>query len=834
LKRLFILIVSYFLMCASLYAEVTLDGTLGKSGGLSGPNYQIGADLGQQHGGNLFHSFGNFNLQSHESATFSGPDNVQNIIGRVTGGNPSNIDGTLRSTIPNADLYLLNPYGIVFGKNAKLDVQGGFHASTADYLRLQDGGRFDARTPNDSLLTIAPIAAFGFLTDSPAPITTQDSTLLVPLMKPLSLIGGDLHLQGTLPVQFDNSNTVARFAISFLHTTGGQLSLVAMGSSGEVSLNDDLILTGRGGEITLNRTLIDTSGLGSGNLKIRGERLEMQDSTLQTNTLGEFDGGTMDLQLTESLHVNSDQFYFPAIGSQTLGRGKGGSIAIKVLELTLSRTWIGAQTLGGGNNGNIDLEVTRLSLLEGANIASSAVGRMVGGQVIIKARESIFISGQNLGHRMINGIVSLIDAPSGISNYTYSTEEGSLGGAGIHLTTQRLDLVGGLIYSTSLGKGKASNVFIHADNVNLTEGGTITTSATEIGVAGNIQLDVTDTLSLSGRRVGTLFIPGNTDVRLENNQSSIHSVSLFGAGGQINLTAKNIHLTKEALISASSLGPSENAGNISLQAENLTLTDGAQINTSNGVYGGTTFFSGNGRGGDIRIQAKQLTLTGQPDFLQTGIFSDTYTRGRGGSLFVQTNSLDITRGAAISARSYNRGDAGQISLQAQRLQLSQHGSISTAATQAGGGNIDLIGLSELLYLENSEITTSVATGQGSGGNITIEQPQFVVLNQGRIVAQADAGRGGNIQIVADQFVTTPNSLVSASSNKGISGSVLISAPDNNIAGNLLTLSKEFKSIPNFSEFCKHKVFEEKSSFKVTRHRQSHPDQDDWQASPVHH
>jgi len=129
----------------SINAEVTLDGTLGRGGALPGPDYLIGADLGQQHGGNLFHSFKDFNLQSFESATFSGPSNVNNVISRVTGGNPSQIDGLIRSTILNADMYLVNPYGIMFGPNAQLDVQGSFHASTADYLRLGDGGHFDAR-----------------------------------------------------------------------------------------------------------------------------------------------------------------------------------------------------------------------------------------------------------------------------------------------------------------------------------------------------------------------------------------------------------------------------------------------------------------------------------------------------------------------------------------------------------------------------------------------------------------------------------------------------------------------------------------------------------------
>jgi len=181
MKLYYILTIPILISSLSTNAEVTLDGSLGRSGALSGPDYLIGA-LGRQMGGNLFHSFQDFNLQSYEKAIFSGPNSVSNIISRVTGGNPSNIDGLIRSTIPNADMYFLNPYGMMFGPNARLDVQGSFHASTADYLRLGNGGRFDARYPNDSLLTIAPVEAFGFLSDSLAKITIQDSKDYTDLM----------------------------------------------------------------------------------------------------------------------------------------------------------------------------------------------------------------------------------------------------------------------------------------------------------------------------------------------------------------------------------------------------------------------------------------------------------------------------------------------------------------------------------------------------------------------------------------------------------------------------------------------------------------------------
>jgi filamentous hemagglutinin family protein len=174
----------------SSQAQVTLDGSLGPRGPRTGPYYTIPADVGQIRGRNLFHSFGQFNIQRGESATFTGPSSIANILSRVTGGQPSTIDGMLRSTIPGAHLYLLNPSGVPFGPNARLDVQGSFHVSTADYLRLADGTRFVARLSDTTPLSVAPPAAFGFLGPTAAPITVQGSALSVPPRETLALVGG--------------------------------------------------------------------------------------------------------------------------------------------------------------------------------------------------------------------------------------------------------------------------------------------------------------------------------------------------------------------------------------------------------------------------------------------------------------------------------------------------------------------------------------------------------------------------------------------------------------------------------------------------------------------
>src|SRR5918992_2216496 len=206
-------------------AEVTLDGSLGPTGPipLVNQNFEIPDTVGQTVGTNLFHSFGVFNINTGESATFTGPSSIENVLGRVTGGSSSFIDGLLRTQFENAspNLFLLNPAGVLFGPNASLDVQGSFHVSTADYLKLGDGGRFEATNPENSVLTVAPPEAFGFLGErQPAGIAVQGSRLQVPAGETLSVVSGDI-----------------RIADGSLYAPGGRIDMVSVASPGEVLPN---------------------------------------------------------------------------------------------------------------------------------------------------------------------------------------------------------------------------------------------------------------------------------------------------------------------------------------------------------------------------------------------------------------------------------------------------------------------------------------------------------------------------------------------------------------------------------------------------------------------
>ena len=160
---------------AQFTTAIRPDGTLGTTVTQAGHVYHI--DGGTIKGSNLFHSFDRLSVGTGDIASFNGPSTIANILSRVTGGQASMIDGTLRSTVPGANLFLLNPSGVLFGPNASLDVSGSFHVSTADYLRFADGAKFFANLAQDSVLTVAPPAAFGFLGYNPATISFRGGLL---------------------------------------------------------------------------------------------------------------------------------------------------------------------------------------------------------------------------------------------------------------------------------------------------------------------------------------------------------------------------------------------------------------------------------------------------------------------------------------------------------------------------------------------------------------------------------------------------------------------------------------------------------------------------------
>ena len=770
LPLLFLLLI----ISLSTPAQITTDGSLGPQLNLSGPDFQIGPDLGQQYGSNLFHSFKDFNLLSHESATFSGPNHLQNVMSRVTGGNPSNLDGLIRSTIPNANMYFLNPNGIMFGPNAQLDVQGSFHASTADYLRLGEGGRFEVRNPSDSLLTVAPVEAFGFLSASPTALSIEDSQLSLSPGQTFSFVGGDINIKK-----------------GQLFAPSGRFNLASVAQPGEIDiLNLDTASFEQQGTITLSeQTELNVSGLGAGKIVIRGGQFWSHDSTIQANTYAHQPGQNIDLKLTESVNLNGDVL---AISNNTFGQGDAGHLIILTPHLEMTGSIISAGSAGLGKSGNVTIEAEQVILNHGGAIRSDTYGPGQGGQIKINAAESIVLEGQRIGNIALPGGLILADYPSEISSDTYST-----GQAGsINLTTDQLKLIGGFIAGTSFGEAQAGNLTIHANQATLTKGASFSSSSIANGPGGNLDIVITDILSLYGKRTGSFSIHlGEDTFEYINNQTVIAVGALgTGPGGQVSITVPTLVIDDSAVIAASTVNTG-NAGDIAITVKDLYLTQGGQINNSSGGLVGTQLIIGPGAGGIIRVNAtNRITASGSDEQgSQSGIISNTLGPGQGGDIFIDTHHLTLTNQGTVSANSFGLGDAGNLQIKANEIHLSQGGEITSAAAQAVGGNL-MIYTSTLLDLHKSQITTSVYGGIGNGGNIRLENPTFVVIDKGKIIAQADEGHGGNIRIVAEQFIASPDSLVNASSRLGLDGHVDIHSPAVDLDAMLVVLPDGFVEV----------------------------------------
>ena len=695
-------------------------------------------------------------------------------------------------------------------------MQGGFHASTADYMRLGTTGRFDARVPSQSILTTAPPTAFGFL-DAPSPIQIQGSDLVVAPQADFSLIGGDLTLNQAQ-----------------LNAASGRFNLVSVASKGEVTAKagrldvriPETASFSQLGHIDMLDSHIETSGSPAGGISIRGGQVWFRNSLIHAHTWGESAGKDIDILTTDWLRIqgeaadissykhtiaNVDNHQEPfGIISNTFGRGQAGHIFITTPHLEMRQSAIDTSTSGEGDGGNIDIQSQQIRLEEGAEILSNTYGAGASGQINLQATERLDLVDSRIFHT-----TDEIANRTVIQTNTFDTGDGGQ----IAIATGHLSLSGGYILSNTDSQGNSGTIIINADQMDVFNGSGITAGVLRqaTGSGGNIKINVTDTIQLSGFRPG--FIRDGSLI-VNNFQSAITPATVGkGLGGSLEISTKNLIVSDYATIAAATVGIGA-AGNMNIVVDNLYLKDGGILTNSSGAIVGGKLWLATGDGGHITVTAKEdIVISGRNPFNPSSITSNTFLSGQGGNLDIQANHLILTDGGTISANSLGIGNAGNIHIQTNQLSLTNGGEITSAATQAVGGSITVF-VADLLYLRNAQLTTSVHGGKGNGGNITIENPTLVVLDQSQIVAQADEGQGGNIRLVANNLLKTPDSLISASSRLGLAGEIVINSPDKTVSSSLLILPTAFTDVsgllPRPCEAMTLAEYLKRSSFMVNR------------------
>lgn len=590
-------------------AQIQKDSTLGSESSVITPKLIDGQPTDQIDGGavrgtNLFHSFEQFSVSAGRTAYFNNARDIQNIISRVTGNSISNIDGILRANSA-ANLFLINPNGIVFGSNASLNIGGSFVGSTASSLNFADGTKFSATSPQTTpLLTVSVPIGLQFGTTA-APIRNQSQAqpdgavnifgqgvgLQIPQGKTLALIGGDITLDGGNITAKDGSVELGSVADNSLVSLSPTNQGWAFGYEGVPNFqNIELI---KSSQIS---STIDTHGDSGGKIQMQGRNIRIAGSYLiLVYPLQDQSGGNVTLNASDSVVVEQDAQLF-------------------------------TQSFSTGGSGNINITTKKLVVRDGGQLQ---------GQLTINASDSVeLIGGTSVFQQDGSDLIS-----SGLFSATY----GDKNAGNITINTRNLRIQGGAKISTTSESiyGYFSNEIIPAT-----------------GKAGNLMVNASESVELigtspNGSRISGLFSgtegPGDggnltlTTGRLMIEDGAAISVSSqarknviyegdpnnLGKAGDLNITTRSILLDKGTLTSNSESG---GGGNITLQVRDLLLMRRDSKITTNA---GTTGLSGDG--GNITIKAPNGFIVATP--LENSDITANAFSGSGGKIGITAKNI---------------------------------------------------------------------------------------------------------------------------------------------------------------------------------------------------
>jgi filamentous hemagglutinin family protein len=774
-------------------AEVATDGTLGARVRLTGKKVTVPSRLGQIRGKNLFHSFERFGINTGSRVTFTAPDRLKlkNVISRVTGGEPSKIDGTLASKVRGADLWLLNPAGILFGPNARLDVPGSFHASTADELRFKDGTVFSALDPQGSVLSVAAPEAFGFLGAKPAGITVDHGTLGVPLGKTLSLVGGDIDVVG-----------------GRLQAAAGTVGLAAEGTAGEVGIGGDAAVPG-GAEIRLtDGAAVETSGDGGGMVRIRGGQIIVTDrSHVTADNRGAADAREGVAVIAHALAASEGS----TIGTDARSAGVGGRVLIQADELEISDGGIigsashmvgdagnidvtagriiidgggrsiftalesKASSFSTGNAGKITVAADNLEIRQGGVIASSTFGSGDAGEVALTIRH-LFIDRDKAP--FFTGIASNSDFTM-IDDHPLT----ATGGAGrVTVKADTLDIHGGEIASNTFGLGDAGEVAVTAGRLTIT---------------GNPSIPYFTGLS-SGAAPGSSGAGGRVTVRadtleLRDTGQISSGTSGLGNAGEVAITAGHLTVVGEpsaahptAISSNAEPGSTGAAGRVAIQADTFELRDNGQI--SSGTFG-------SGDAGEVDVTAGTLIITNAPGSRFPAGLSTTAapgSTGAAGRVTIQADTLEIHDTGQISSGTFGPGDAGEVDVTTGRLSITGNpssprsaGLFSSAQPGSTGAAGRVTVRADTLELRDTGAISSATFGPGNAGEVAVTAGHLTAVGEPAVrrptglVSTAEAGStgaAGRVTVTAENLELRGGGLISSATlGSGDAGEVDVTA-----------------------------------------------------------
>ncbi|MBW4511594.1 MAG: filamentous hemagglutinin N-terminal domain-containing protein [Scytonematopsis contorta HA4267-MV1] len=653
----------------SATAEIIPDNTLPKNSQVTPGCTICNIQGGTAKGVNLFHSFQEFSIPTGGEAFFNNSIDIQNIFSRVTGNNVSNIDGLIR-TSGKANLFFINPNGIIFGENARLDIGGSFIGTTANSIKFADGNYFSAKTPeSSSLLTVSVPVGLQFA-KNPGKIEAQgrghslteaisifvpnnkrtDGGLRVQAGKTLAFIGGEINLNGGV-----------------LTAERGQIELGSVGE-GLVSLNStvDIFTFDYKGisnfqDIQLSQqTILDASGNGAGWIQVQGRQVNFKDgSILFLQNRGRQSGGNVVINASDWLSF-----------SGMIPSGKMGS-GVQVENLR-----------NAGSSANVTISTKNFNVENGSGITVRTLSNANSGQISVNATESLRLVGFLPKEPTTRSFITTFTASNGqggdISIFTRQLSVidgasigtpafGSGSGGSVTINAEKMEIVGASINSqssslsaTTFGLANAGSIILNTDTLVLKDGGSLTTASLGQGNAGNLTVNASESLQISGFRPGT-SIP--SQISSSATTPTLNAILGFGLAqvprgnsGNVTINSPVIKLSNGGMLNVRNEGIGH-AGSLKVNAELMLLDD----------WGSITASSSSGGGGNIFLEADTLQLR-----RNSNITTNTGGgKGDGGNIFINSNTLVALENSDITANSIN-GSGGQITINTQALLGTQY------------------------------------------------------------------------------------------------------------------------------------------------------------------
>lgn len=676
-------------------AQIRSDGTLSTTVS-SSDTLNFVVEKGDRRGDHLFHSFDAFSIPLGGSAQFENSNDINIIFSRVTGGQPSNINGTL-SANGTADVFFMNPTGILFGPNAQLNIGGSFIATTAEHIAFANGYQFSAVAPRQTpLLTISTPIGLQFGPQA-GPITIKNSGYRLEGMRLSPVIdqGSPLGLRIEAGRTLGLLGQTLRLSDGIVSAPGGQTILAGV-ESGMVSLESspwgwDLGFDSveRFGDLSLSQSaLVGSSSALSSRIKLQGHNIHLLDNSfVWINSQGQEAGGAIEVNAQNRLQMQRDDSSAVSSGplfSQNLGLGPGADISVTAGQMEISRSAnvrtithapgdggdvtvqvvnnldiIGTDsaipaeihtiTMGpeNGDGGTASIAAGNIHLLDGGSIVTTTFGSGNSGELSIEATESITIAGA--------GSTPAIKSNIGSSSF-------------------------------SLLGGDANQVSVHTPRLTLDRSGTISANTFGTGDAGSVMVNASELIRIRGYANGQDTLP----------LSSISSAALESDAVLRRFIGLDLRVTGDG-------------GNVEIATPNLMITDGAQITVRN---------DGTGNAGDrLQIEADEIVL-------------------EGGSI----NAITQT------------GNGGNIMLTANVIGLADQSSINTETSGGGNGGNIILDSSVIFGINNSDIVAN-ALG-GNGGNVFVRTQGLFGLefrnertDQSDITASSEFGLQGTVKIV---------------------------------------------------------------------------------------